>query len=273
MHSQLSAQSTHRTQPLPPLKLTILNCQHTTEGLFAAGIPIGTPMFQGTRAITCADLACQLMEELQALPLADQDRCSWLLLQKSLQQRVAHLPQGCLWQHVGQAAQSAKSKAVDGALLGVAHEDGPLTAQITLSDRHSCLGLPHTGPTNGVAAYPATAATAHRAIHSCPNTFRPCDGPSGAVLSLQWMALHDGAGPLWRPKPQSTLWGRPQQHGYHCRRTNRNIPALRPDPCKRSNRLLRRWPGIGQARPCSPSQLRLPSSFGLVDHPPDLASF
>jgi hypothetical protein len=140
---QLSAQSTHRTQPLPPLKLTILNCQHTTEGLFAAGIPIGTPMFQGTRAITCADLTCQLMEELQALPLADQDRCSWLLLQKSLQQRVAHLPQGCLWQHAGQAAQSAKSKAVDGALLGLAQEDGPLTAQITLPHRHSCLGLPH----------------------------------------------------------------------------------------------------------------------------------
>jgi hypothetical protein len=66
--------------------------------------------------------------------------------------------------------------------------------------RMTPLGLPHTGPTNGVAAYLATAATAHRAMHSCPNTFRPCDGPSGAVLSLQWMALHDGAGPLWRPK-------------------------------------------------------------------------
>jgi hypothetical protein len=65
-----------------------------------------------------ANLTCQLMEELQ-------DR--WLLLHGSLQQRVAHFPRGCPWQHVGHAVQGAENKAVDGvfARLGLPREFGP----------------------------------------------------------------------------------------------------------------------------------------------------
>jgi hypothetical protein len=77
---------------------------------------------------------------------------------------VAHLPRGCPWQHVGHAVQRAESKAVDGvfALLGLPRVDGPLTEQITLPHRHGRLGLSHTSPTDGVTAYLAAAATAHR---------------------------------------------------------------------------------------------------------------
>jgi hypothetical protein len=89
-----------------------LELQHAPEGLLAAGTPIGTPAFESARADACAHHTCQLMEELQALPLAAQDR--WLLLHGSLQRRVAHLPRGCPWQHVGYAVQQAESKAVDG---------------------------------------------------------------------------------------------------------------------------------------------------------------
>jgi hypothetical protein len=170
-----------------------LELQHAPEGLLAAGTPIGTPAFQSARADACADHTCQLMEELQALPLAAQDR--WLLLHGSLQRRVAHLPRGCPWQHVGHAVQRAERKTVHEvfALLGLPRVDGPLTEQITLPHR-----LSHTSPTDGVAAYLATAATAHHAMHRDPEVFRPFHGPNGDVLRPQWEALHDGARDLWR---------------------------------------------------------------------------
>jgi hypothetical protein len=167
-----------------------IELQHDPEGLLEAGTSIGTPAFQSTRADACANHTCQLMEELQALSLAAQDR--WLLLNGSLQRRVTHLPRGCPWQHVGHAVQRAESKAVDGvfALLGLPRVDGPLTEQVTLPHRHGRLGLSHTSPTDGVAAY--------LAMHSGPEAFRPFHGPSSDVLRPQWEALHDGARDLWR---------------------------------------------------------------------------
>jgi hypothetical protein len=55
--------------------------------------PVLAPtIFQPAHADACADHACHLMADPQALPLADQD--GWLLLHSSLQQRVTHLSQG-----------------------------------------------------------------------------------------------------------------------------------------------------------------------------------
>jgi hypothetical protein len=177
-----------------------LKVRHAREGLLAAGTPVGTPAFQAARADICADHAYQLLDELQVLPLADQDR--WLLLHGSLQRRVAHLPRGNQWQHVGQAVQRAESKAVDGAfaLLQQARVEGPLTAQITLPLQHGGLGLACTGPDEGRAAYLAAAAATHRAMLEGPVAFRPFDGPGGVELRAQWEALHDGAGDLWPPE-------------------------------------------------------------------------
>jgi hypothetical protein len=138
-----------------------LKVRHAREGLLAAGTPVGTPAFQVARADICADHACQLLDKLQVLPLADQDR--WLLLHGSLQRRVAHLPRGNQWQRVGQAVQRPESKAVNGAfaLLQQAQAEGPLTAQITLPLRHGGLGLACTGPAEGRAPYLAAAAATH----------------------------------------------------------------------------------------------------------------
>jgi hypothetical protein len=85
------------------------------------------------------------------------------------------------------------------SLLGLPSVDGPLTEQITLPHRHGGLGLSHTSPADGVAAYLAAAATAHRAMHRGPEAFRPFHGHSSDVLRPQWEALHDGAQYLWRP--------------------------------------------------------------------------
>jgi hypothetical protein len=63
------------------------------------------------------------MDDLQALPLVNQDR--WILLQGSLQRIVAHLPLSCQWTHVAAAVQQAKSKAVDRVftILGLPRAD------------------------------------------------------------------------------------------------------------------------------------------------------
>jgi hypothetical protein len=83
-----------------------LGVRHAPDGLLAAQTPVGTPTFQADR---CAAHACHLMEDLTALPLADQDH--WLLLHGSLQRRVAHLPGGCQWTHVKAAVQRAEGSA------------------------------------------------------------------------------------------------------------------------------------------------------------------
>jgi hypothetical protein len=141
-----------------------LGVHHAPDGLLAAGTPVGTPAFQTTHANSCAAHACYLMEELLALPLGDQDL--WLILQGSLQKRVAHLPKGCRWEHVGPAVQSAENKAVDCALAIAAHPrtNGPLTDQITLPLRHGGLGFARTSPAEGDAAYLAAASTTQLAM-------------------------------------------------------------------------------------------------------------
>jgi hypothetical protein len=133
------------------------------------------------------------MDEMQALPLADQDR--WILLHGSLQRRVAHLPQGCEWQHVGLAVRWAEDRAVDSvfAILEVPRVDSPLTEQITLPLRHVGLGLTHIIPAHTKAAYLAAAATTHRVMRKGHETFRALDGPSAGELRLQWEVLHGGA--------------------------------------------------------------------------------
>jgi hypothetical protein len=107
-----------------------LGMHHAPEGLLAAGTPVGTTAIEAASAATCADKACTLMDRMQTLPLADQDR--WLLLHSSLQLQVAHLPRGIQWEQVGPAVHRAERKAVAGALAITGHTtEGPLTAQIT----------------------------------------------------------------------------------------------------------------------------------------------
>jgi hypothetical protein len=91
-----------------------LGMHHAPDGLLASGTPFGTTAFEAASAAICADKACTLMDRMQALPLADQDR--WLLLHGSLQPRVAHLLGGSQWEQVGPAVHQAERKAVAGAL-------------------------------------------------------------------------------------------------------------------------------------------------------------
>jgi hypothetical protein len=96
----------------------------------------------------------------------------------------------------------AESKAVDCAfaIMAQARMNGPPTEQLTLPRRHGGLGLAHTGPEEGDAAYLSAVATTQLAMRRGPAEFRPFDGPSGAQLCLQWEGLHDKAETLWRPE-------------------------------------------------------------------------
>jgi hypothetical protein len=78
---------------------TRLGVQHAHDGLLATGTALSAASFQAARADACADHACTLIDRMQALPLLDQDR--WILLHRSLQLRVAHLPRSSQWEHVG----------------------------------------------------------------------------------------------------------------------------------------------------------------------------
>jgi hypothetical protein len=96
----------------------------------------------------------------------------------------------------------AESKAVDCAfaIIAQAHINGPPTDQLTLPMRHGGLGLAHTGPEEGDAAYLSAVATTQLAMRHGSAEFRPFDGPSGAQLCPQWEGLHDKAETLWRPE-------------------------------------------------------------------------
>jgi hypothetical protein len=74
---------------------------------------------------------------------------------------------------------------VDGAfaILRLPHEEGPLTAQITLPFCLGGLGLSLTGPTKGSTAYLAAASSTHHDMRSGPQTFLPFEGPSSEQLS------------------------------------------------------------------------------------------
>jgi hypothetical protein len=174
--------------------------RHAPKGLLAAETPIGTPSFQNANAESCATRACPLMDELLALPMGDQDR--WLFLHGSLQKRVAHLLQGCTWEHDGPAVVRTGSKAVDCAfaIMAQAHMYGPPLDQLTLPMCQGSLGLAHTGPEEGDAAYLSGVATSQLVMSHGPTEFRPLDCPSGAQLCPQWEGLHDKAETLWRPK-------------------------------------------------------------------------
>jgi hypothetical protein len=138
-----SAPPTTHTPPQPPPTLHRSACARPTTTSWPQvnklQAPVGTLAFQAAYADACADQACLLMDNLQALPL-HQDR--WLLLQNNLQQQVAHLSRGSQWDHVGQAVWRAESKAVDGVLLiqGRAWEEEQITEQITLPLRHWVTG-------------------------------------------------------------------------------------------------------------------------------------
>jgi hypothetical protein len=98
----------------------------------------------------------------------------------------------------------AESKAADCnfAILTQARLDGPPTDQLTLPIRHGGLGLAHTSPEEGDAAYLSTVATTQLAMWHGLIEFCPFVGPSGAQLRLRWEALHDKADTLWRPESQ-----------------------------------------------------------------------
>jgi hypothetical protein len=64
------------------------------------------------------------------------------------------------------------------------HGAGPHggTIQLTLPLRHSGLGLVHTGPEEGDAAYLSGVATTQIAVRHGPKEFRPFEGPIAAQL-------------------------------------------------------------------------------------------
>jgi hypothetical protein len=136
--------------------------------------PVGTPAFEADKAISCADRACALVNELAILPFGEQD--NWLVLHGLLQQRVANLPRGGAWEQVGAAVQTAQSHALESAFstMGCPQKEGRITTEQMVPPLcHGGLGLRHTSASGGHTAYLPAATKAQIALQHGLAAFHP----------------------------------------------------------------------------------------------------
>jgi hypothetical protein len=113
--------------------------------------------------------------------------------------RLRHDGKGAVYRFA-LGAHHRRPNVLPRAAPGQARTNGPPTEQLTLPMRHGGLGVAHTGPEEGDAAYLSAVATTQLAMRRGPAEFRPFDGPSDAQFCLQWEGLHDTAEALWRPE-------------------------------------------------------------------------
>jgi hypothetical protein len=144
----------------------------------------------------------------------------WLLLNGSLQQQVAHLPQACsgnLWSK-GSSGMKARQWTVC-----LPSYDCPARRDCWQRRSPSPSALSTWAcPTEGSAAY---LAPTQLAMCSGLQAFPPFEGPSGEELSTQWAALHNSECAVWQPEV-GTPQGWPIQPGHHRWGPERVRPAF-----------------------------------------------
>ena len=164
--------------------------QHRTDGLMAAGSPIGTDDFVAAHANKKAETVCGIIDDLMGLPLPAQDQ--FILLKNSMQMRLAHLPRIAPWSLVGDAIQLVENKTSQAAFQIMQRpEQAELrTGQLTLPLRLGGMGLRMTSELEGQASFLAAAAITETAMREGPQQFRPFAGPKAPGLTQVWESLH-----------------------------------------------------------------------------------
>jgi hypothetical protein len=176
----------------------ILDIQHATDGLVAAGTPIGTDDYITAHMEDCADQAIAFIRKLQDLPPPLTAQAKFLLLSRSLQRRLTHFtrvvrpplaldPLAKLQTALKNAAFSILTLPADpntAATMGLHH---PLVRmQLRLPLREGGFGLNATGvvPDSSAAehqrplslhtaSFLAAAAHCHDALPEAPPTLHP----------------------------------------------------------------------------------------------------
>jgi hypothetical protein len=179
------------------LRLLLQRLRVLTDSLVAAGMPVGSEVFEEEHATKQGNRACELMDTLEEMPLRRQDQL--LLLKGSLQQCMAHLPRVCKWDSIGFAVTLSGARAVDSAcfIMGSNNVGEAAWRQMLLPTRQGGLGLRNTSAVEGCAACMAAEAMAQSVMATGPAEFRPFEGLSGAQLRPAWQALHAECEDLW----------------------------------------------------------------------------
>lgn len=167
-----------------------LGIQHRTDGLMAAGSPVGTDEFIAAHADTKANTVCQFIDDLMGLPLPAQDQ--FILLKSSLQMKLAHLPRIAPWSLVGDAIQLVESKVSEAAfqIMKCPDQADLRTGQLTLPLRLGGMGLRMTSESEAHASYLAAAAITQTEMREGPQQFQPFAGPKAPHLTQLWQELH-----------------------------------------------------------------------------------
>jgi hypothetical protein len=162
------------------------------SGIRVVGTPVGTGAWVKQQCSQDAARACELADTVMELPgLPKQQQL--LLLRKSIQQKLRHLPRTVAWEHVADASKMVEDKVQDAVLrvMGVAADQVPTAAllQMSLPVRHGGLDLPKQTPEKARAAYLSCAAQSHAALRDAPQLLQIFEGVRGAQLEQQWVAL------------------------------------------------------------------------------------
>ena len=178
-----------------------LGIPRKADGLVAAGTPIGTDEFVSGYAMDCANAACSTIAELQALPVPVQDKL--ILLRRSQQWRLAHLPRVAPW-HLIEAAVDRLADTVRNAVastLSLPLPPGSTVAQqFQLPLRFGGLGFPRFDAQTASAAALSSAAVAESAMSGGHVRFRPFAGSMAPSLQLAWAQLHSEG--VWAEAPE-----------------------------------------------------------------------
>ena len=180
-----------------------LGMRHATDGIVAAGSPIGTDAFvvdyvrQRTDAVRKAVRRLRELEDY--LPAQD----AFLLLRSSLSSRLIFLQRAVPAtaamppDHPIRAAHLAAADDITAAALAFARLEGsallpPAARELMQAPlRHGGFGMYRCGADDLAAAYLSSAALAHKALQAAPSQLRPfASDASRAPLAVTWQSLH-----------------------------------------------------------------------------------
>jgi hypothetical protein len=175
--------------------------RHATEGIIAAGSPVGTDAFVVGFVEQRTDAVRTVVRRLRELEgrLSAQD--AFLLLRCSISsrltflRRVAPVTAPPAPDHPTLAAHQAAADDIAAAALAFAGLDGSAAlpdgavAQLRAPLRDGGFGMYSCAADEPAAAYLSSAALAQRALQGAPSALRPFDGPSRAPLLATWRAL------------------------------------------------------------------------------------
>ena len=172
--------------------------RHATAGFVAAGTPIGTDKFILEHVDSQVQGVLSLVDKLCALqdPLTVQDK--YIVLTRSLQRKLDHLPRSLPWRLLEPAFTSLTARICDAALslldmtpVATASDADPRFLQLTLPLRHGGFGLCHHTQATASAAWVSGAAMSDSALATGPALFRRfIDTPTHPPPAAQsWTAL------------------------------------------------------------------------------------